>query len=100
MVAGTNYKLLLDIANSANKMEHVEATVYGVSQVYLMQIFIVLCTDTSLPIPHGHVRISLEHNLTHTWIALLLAFLQSHCKYDVCHLLDFSLKHSPVSSTI
>ncbi len=29
VVAGTNYKLLLDVANSANKMEHIEATVYG-----------------------------------------------------------------------
>ena len=29
VVAGTNYKLFLDVANSANKMEHVEATVYG-----------------------------------------------------------------------
>lgn len=29
VVAGTNYKLLLDIANSANKLECVEATVYG-----------------------------------------------------------------------
>ncbi|CAL8464567.1 g4102 [Coccomyxa elongata] len=28
VVAGTNYKLLLDIANSSNKLEHIEATVY------------------------------------------------------------------------
>ncbi|KAK9904803.1 hypothetical protein WJX75_002797 [Coccomyxa subellipsoidea] len=28
VVAGTNYKLLLDIANSSNKMEKIEATVY------------------------------------------------------------------------
>ena len=31
VVAGTNYKLFLDVANAANKMEHVEATVYGAS---------------------------------------------------------------------
>lgn len=29
VVAGTNYKLILDVANSANKHEHIEATVYG-----------------------------------------------------------------------
>ncbi len=29
MVAGTNYKLLLDIANSQNKKESLEAVVYG-----------------------------------------------------------------------
>ena len=29
VVAGTNYKLLLDVAGASNKLEHVEATVYG-----------------------------------------------------------------------
>ena len=29
VVAGTNYKLLLDIANSQNKKERLEAVVYG-----------------------------------------------------------------------
>lgn len=29
VVAGTNYKLLLDIANSQNKKERLEADVYG-----------------------------------------------------------------------
>ena len=29
MVAGTNYKLLLDIANSQNQKECLEAVVYG-----------------------------------------------------------------------
>ena len=29
VVAGTNYKLLLDIANSQNQKERLEAVVYG-----------------------------------------------------------------------
>jgi len=39
VVAGTNYKLLLDIANSANKLECVEATVYGKKTGHLPYLF-------------------------------------------------------------